>query len=144
MATPSLKALIVSANPQWRTLYSRTFMEERCEVLAAATGFNGLEHVQRELFDFILVDESLRDMGPIEFTLNVRDVAPNEPCILVAGDSLERFRRVWNRCGVFLSGTRGEVLGAIPDAIQLHHHARSRQRYPAASKDQTVHRPARR
>jgi len=121
----TLRALIATADKRWRDRFALAFMSQGCDIHTASDGFQALDLLLKHEYDFIVVDDSFSDVGPIEFSLNVRDLARNTPHMLVGGNGLARFRRVWRHCNVFFAGPKDHVLERISEAIE---HGRGRGR----------------
>lgn len=112
------RVLVVTSDERWRDSCTQAFRAEGCEVNTVPGGLQALDVLQRNLFDIVVTDDSYSNMGPIEFLFNVRDLASNEPFILLGGNGLERFEDVWRRCNVFFTGSKDRLLSAIPDSIE--------------------------
>ncbi len=106
-------ALVATTDYDWRVQCELALLQQGYAVHVASEGFQVLKMVGRHVYDFIVLDDSLSDVGPVELSLNVRDVAPNRPGMFVAGNNLDKFCRVWRLCNVFFVGPRERVLKHI-------------------------------
>lgn len=110
--------LVVTADDRWKDSCTRAFIRKGCVVTTVKDGQQALDILQRHSFDIVADDDSYPDMGPLEFTFNVRDVAANEPVILLGGTDLEQFEYVWTRWKVFFAGPKQEVIAIIPASVE--------------------------
>jgi len=113
------KALVATADSGWLERCTRAFIGEGWNVHVASAGQEALDLLRKHLFDFVVVDESFSDMGLVEFSLNVRDIASNRPVTLVGGNNLSRLQRVWRRCDVYFAGPKDQVLDIIRQTVPL-------------------------
>ena len=119
MQEDNLTVLVATADADWQRQCEIVLVKRGCLVHTACDGFEALGMLCRHVYDCVVVDDSLSDVGPIELSLNVRDLAPNEPLMLVGGDDLTRFGRVWRLCNVYYAGPKAQVLEAIPAALEV-------------------------
>ncbi len=119
----TLSVLVVTADEQWQGRCAQAFLDRACQVIKARSGLQALVSLRKSSFDIVIADDSCFDMEPIEFTLNVRELAVNEPMLLLGGRELERFAYVWRRWQVFFAGPKEDLLATIPRCI---HEARQR------------------
>lgn len=113
------RALLVSGSPQqWQESLKGTLESAGFTVKTADSGEKGLEALARGMFALIIVDDSCTDMRALEIVLNVQDVAPYEPVVLVVSDEANDFRPVFKRRGVFFSGSAPETVQRLPEAME--------------------------
>lgn len=113
-----LNVLLITADEPWREECLGSLKERGCDVKVASDGFQATDLLHRRMFDIVIMDDSLT-VGPIEFSLTLRDLVPNHPLVILGGNGLDRFASVWSHCGVFHAGTKSEALSMIPTAVRL-------------------------
>ena len=117
MKPQSLRALVASSDQRWRAKYVNALLNAGCDVHTATDGFQGLNLLRCQVYDLVLMDDSVNDLEPVEFSFNVREVAANNPVLMVAGNDVGRFGRAWSRCNVFFAGAKPQVLNLIQKAV---------------------------
>ena len=116
MNHPALKVLIATADGHWRAQCLGALADsESSRLHIASRGQEALELLRKNAYNFVVFDDSLPDMGLVEFGLTVRDVAPNNPPSFVAGDDSARFQRVWDHCNVLFAGPKETLLTKMRD-----------------------------
>lgn len=116
-------ALVAAHDEDWRTLFRETLERNGCVVFSTGDGLEGMQLMKERVYDIVVVDESLDGAGQVEFVLSIRDLAPTNPVVLVAGSNVERFDRVWQQRDVSFAAARSCIAKKIPDAVRA---ARSR------------------
>lgn len=117
MEKQNSKALVATADKGWREPCAWAFMGEGFDVHTASDWFQALDLVRKQEYDVIVVDDSFSEVGLIEFSLSIHDLAANQPRILVGGSDLSRFQRIWKHCHVYFAGPKGEVLQVLKQII---------------------------
>ena len=113
------RALLVSGSPQqWQESLKAKLETGGFAVKTVDSGEKGLETLARGIFALIVVDDSCTDMRALEIVLNIQDVAPYEPVVLVVSDEADDFRPIFKRRGVFFSGSAPETVGRIDEAME--------------------------
>ena len=113
------RALLVSGSPQqWQESLKETVESAGFSVKWVDSGEKGLETLSRAMYGLIVVDDSCTDMRALEIVLNIHDVAPYDPVVLVVSDEAEDFRPIFERRGVFFSGSAPETVQRLPDAVE--------------------------
>lgn len=111
------KALVATGDLNWRERCTRALLGVGWDVHTASEGEQVLDLLRRHRYDFVVVDESFSDMGLVEFSMNVRDIAPNRPMTLIGGSNVARLQRVCRHCNIYFAGPREEVLDVIRQAM---------------------------
>lgn len=105
-----MRALIVSANVHRRRRFAENLLHGSCDIHTVNRGFEAIDHVRKHAYDVVVVDDSLSDLGPLEFTLALRDMGRANTRIFVAAPE---YRDKFKRLG---AATNVEFIGA-PDAV---------------------------
>ena len=112
-----LRTLIVTDDDDWRALFATALLKTACEVHTTSDGSEAGDMVRKHHYDLLVVDKALGRTGQVEFVLNVRDLSPKMPLILICGSPTESQRAIWARTNVFFAGSRAEVAAKLPDAV---------------------------
>jgi len=112
-----LKGLVVTRDESWGAIYASLLGDGGATVLMASNGRQAIGELQQCLFDVIVIDESITSAGVIELVLNVRDLAPNCPAILLGGTGLTKYANVWRVCNVFFVGPKDSLVTAIGETM---------------------------
>jgi DNA-binding response OmpR family regulator len=112
------RALIVSSEHDWRNTLVPKLIDPDWDLYVVSRAIEGTDLLTKKRFDLIVVDDSLRDMDPPEFCLAINDLASNNPLVLVAGEELDRYQRLWKYCAVHMAGSRDEVGRSVKTAMQ--------------------------
>ena len=118
MSLQPLRALVASENKPWRSVYVEALYDEGCDLHIASSGFEAIELIRKYTYDLIVVDDSFTDLGPLEFSLHLRDMVTEMPVVLVAGEDLARFVPFWRRFGLFFVGRRTAVLRNLSSGVE--------------------------
>jgi len=110
------KALVATGDLDWRERCTRALLGVGWDVHTASEGERVLDLLRRHRYDFIVVDESFSDMGLVEFSMNVRDIAPNRPMTLIGGANVARLQRLCRQCNIYFAGPLEEMLDVIRKA----------------------------
>lgn len=94
------KALLVSACSEHRLSWEHSLRPHSHLMHEAQSGFEAVALLQQHLYSIVIFDDTLPDMLPIEFALNLNDAAQGDPQRYFAGAHSERFAWLWERCGV--------------------------------------------
>lgn len=109
--------LIVSSDAPWSARCAAALRDhENCRVDVASRGFEALDMLRKHRYSFVVFDDSLPDMGIIELSLSVRDLAANEPLTFVGGEDLAKYQDVWRHCNVLFAGPKEALLEKIAEA----------------------------
>jgi DNA-binding NtrC family response regulator len=81
------KVLVIDDEPIVRISSKRTLAPEGYDVTLAESGRTGIEILEKETFDLILLDLKMPDMGGIEVLKVVMERWPNTKVIIVTGYS---------------------------------------------------------
>lgn len=111
------RALVATADLGWRERCARAFLGEGWDVHTTSEGEQVLNLLRRHMYDLVVVDESFSDMGLVEFSMNVRDIASNQPMTLIGGNNVSKFQHVWRHCNVFFAGPKDQVLEIIKQSM---------------------------
>ena len=57
-------------------------------------------------------------MRALELVLNINDVAPYEPVVLVVSDAAADFSAIFRRRGVLFAGSAPESVERLPEAVE--------------------------
>ncbi len=110
--------LIVSDDEPWRDSCAEAFRSLGCQTRTRRNGVEAIEILHKEIFDVVVSDDSCHEsMDPLELTLNILDLAPNHPLILLGGEDLARFGYLWRHWEVFFAGSKADVLEMIPRSV---------------------------
>lgn len=112
------RALIVSSKHDWRNTLIPKLIDPDWDLYIVSRANEGADLLTKKHFDLIVVDDSLRDMDPPEFCLAINDLVSNKPLVLVAGEEVERYQRLWKYCAVHMAGSRDEVGRSVKTAMQ--------------------------
>lgn len=107
------KTLIAVGNENWNSVFSEAFRYNGHKVHSTSEGETALHLAQNNIYDHILIDDSLRQMQQIEFVLNLKEVLSRPTKLIISGDHVQKYLRVWNYCGVKIKGTRDEILKLV-------------------------------
>ncbi len=77
-----------------------------------------MDLLRTNAYGLILLDDTLPNLGLIEFVLSVHDLAANDPVTMVGGRNLEKLQRVWRHCQVYFAGNKQRVIEKIPEAVE--------------------------
>jgi len=134
IAMQKLLGLVAAGDDDWKVLFAKNLMECGCDVQTISDGGNALGQARRQRYDIVILDESLPGTGRIEFVLNLREVAPRMPVIMVTGKLQEKERDVLSRCEVFFAGARSQALSKVREAVSRASSALAAQKESAPSK----------
>lgn len=81
------KVLVIDDEPIVRTSSKRTLVPEGYDVTLADSGRTGIEMLERDTFDVILLDLKMPDMGGIEVLKVIMERWPGTKVIIVTGYS---------------------------------------------------------
>jgi hypothetical protein len=118
-----VRVLIATADGAVKERCRTALKSSGCVVEYSAGGFAMLGLLRRGRYDVVAMDDSLEDMGLVELLLNIEEIAANDPTIVTGGHELWRFRRVFDRCNVTLSGPPEEVPEMVATAVRDMHGA---------------------
>lgn len=118
-----LKALVATADDDWRAIFANALLERACDVHTTSDGMEAIDLMRKHGYHILVIDEALGQMDQIEFVFNVCDIASNIPVTIVTGAAVQKREDVWQRCGVFFAGTRSAAARKIGEAVEA---ARSR------------------
>ncbi|MFH0774881.1 MAG: response regulator, partial [bacterium] len=81
------RILMVEDNPDDVIITKRMIASasEECEIEVASTGKEGIEKIERNDFDCLLLDHHLPDTNALEFLKKVRQSHPHLPVIILTG-----------------------------------------------------------
>ncbi len=113
-----LKVLIASCDAGWRDSCAAALGRKAHEIRTSKAGFTALGLLRRNMYGLILLDDTLPDLGLIEFVLNVHDLAANNPVTMVGGRNVDNLQRVWRHCNVYFAGNKPRVVEKIPEALE--------------------------
>lgn len=112
------KALLGMEDNKWRKVVERILEPEISELIITTDGLEAIELFRRDRFDIVLIDESIEKASPAEVVMNLRDIAGDFPTIIVTGDRLPKYQRIWEHCGVAFAGSRMQAMKYLPWAIR--------------------------
>ncbi len=119
MGTHTPTALLATAQVDWRRRCAGRLLELGCDVHTAANGPRGFDLLRKHIYDIIVVDDSLADISPLEFSLTAQDLAPNLPVTLVAGSGLStKLQPILDRRDIYFWGSHDAVLERMAAAVQ--------------------------
>ena len=111
------KGLVVTRDESWGAACAALVGDGGATVRMASNGRQAIGQLQQCLFDVIVIDESITSAGVIELVLNVRDLAPNCPAIMLGGTGLTKYANVWRVCSVFFVGPKDSLVTAIGEIM---------------------------
>jgi len=111
------KALVVTAADDWSALFAGELIGKGCDVHTASEAAEAVDLLRKHQYDLMVVDQDVGGMDVVEFVLTVRDIASGEPVLLVSDVPTANKQKVWDRCGVFVAGTRAVVAKRLGEAI---------------------------
>jgi CheY-like chemotaxis protein len=118
MESSSLTALVVTGDRRWRGQCVDRLLTAGCDVHTASDGLRGINLLRKQIYDLVVVDDSLKDVSPLEFTLNLRELTANAPVYIIAGVHLENLPQLWRFCRIFFVGSPDDALARIDAAIE--------------------------
>ncbi len=113
-----LTALVVTGDRRWGCQCVDRLLAAGCDVHTASDGLRGIDLLRKQRYDLIVVDDALSDVSPLEFTLNLRELVPNAPVYIVAGDQVDRLPGPQRVCETFFAGVRTDALTCIEAAVE--------------------------
>jgi len=116
-----VRVLIATADDAVKERCRTALKSSGCVVEYAAGGFDTLGLLRKNRYDLVAMDDSLEDMGLVELLLTIDEIAANDPKIVTGGHELWRFRAVFDRCNVTLSGPPEEVADMVATAVRDMH-----------------------
>ena len=114
-----LKALVASEDDDWRSLFADELTENDCEVDTTSDGMEVLNLVRKHRYVVVVVDEVLEKMNQLEVILNLRDLMPEMPVVVVTGRGVEKQEKVWRHCKVYYAGTRSSDARRMHEAVRV-------------------------
>lgn len=80
-----MKVLVATSDARRENLFSDAIRNASCELIhTASRAFDAFKLLQRNIYGVIISDDSLPEMGPLEFNLTVRDITDGRPITVVA------------------------------------------------------------
>lgn len=113
-----LRVLVVAADDEWRKKCVLAMYGDGCEADVFSSGLQAIASAHKRFYDIIVVDDSLQDMGLIEFILDLLDVEAGTPLLLIAGKNVSLYQHVWEQCKVSFAGYRHDVFPALCEAVK--------------------------
>lgn len=114
-----LKTLVAVTNDSWREAFKDAFTELGCETDATADGKYAMNSVRKIMYDIILADQSLDDsIQQMEFVLNVKDLLDEIPVVVVTGENMEKYQKLWGHCEVSFTETRSSAMINIKKIVK--------------------------
>ena len=118
MERNTLTALVVTGDRRWGGQCVDRLLAAGCDVHTASDGLRGINLLRKQIYDLVVVDDSLDDVSPLEFSLNLRELTPNTPVYIIAGIRLENAPQLWRYCRIFFVGSPDGALAQIDAAIE--------------------------
>lgn len=113
-----LHAVVASADESWQHRVARALDEAGCECSLFTDGLSAIAELRRQPYDVAVVDDSIRDLGLIEFCFHVRDLHGKKPVVLVAGNGVERHKKRFSPMRVYSNSDQGQLLNLVPGAVE--------------------------
>ena len=113
-----LKALLATADDDWRVVFADELIGKGCDVHTASSGLEAIDLVRKHRYDLVVVDQSLDDDGEVELVFNLRDLSADMPIVVLSGAHVEQRQRIWQRCGVFFAGPRARAMRKMGEAVE--------------------------
>lgn len=117
MNTKEHLALIVTLDRDWGASCTRRLADLGCKVRQATSGASAIESLQKQVYDLVVVDDTLSDFDPVEFGLSVREVTPNRPQLFVGLRRLSALDHISEPCNIVYVGPRDRMLHEIPSFL---------------------------
>ncbi len=106
-------ALSVSGDSRWQRRCAECLLAHGVDVHTVHRGRTAIDLMRKHTYDCIVIDDSLEDMGVLELSLYVPDLAANRPALFVTCPEADRYEKVLNRCNAIRAGERSCVLAAL-------------------------------
>lgn len=113
-----LHAVIASADESWSNRVAEALSELGCTSAVFSDGLSAVAELRRQPYEVAVADDSIRDLGLIEFCFHVRDLHGKKPVVLVAGKGVDAHRKRFSPMRVYSRAARSEMLDAVPDAVK--------------------------
>ena len=80
-----MKVLVATNDAKHETIFSAAVKNGPCETVDTASGaFDAFKLLRRNRYALVISDDTLPEMGPLEFNLTVRDITDGRPVTVVA------------------------------------------------------------
>ena len=112
------KILIIDDQPNVRALLDVLLRQQGYEVVLAENGWKGLELYSREHPDVILLDLNMPELDGVTVLKQIRSVDPNQPVIILTGDSTSETERQVRALGVSEFILKGSSLKILADTLK--------------------------
>lgn len=86
-ASPAMRVLVVEDMKDVRELLVQYLLGDGHQVKTAANGREALELFREDSFDLVITDRAMPEMNGDQLTAAIKDLAPNEPVIMLTGFS---------------------------------------------------------
>jgi DNA-binding NtrC family response regulator len=113
-----VRTLVASSDNDWKVISSAALERVGSAVDYALDGNEALSLLHTRHYDIVAVDDTLPDMAPVEFVLNVQELTSNEPTIVVGGKDLWKLQKIWRRFESLFFGTNSEMQAMLMEAVQ--------------------------
>lgn len=111
-------ALIACCHQKRKEQYTRAALEEGWDVHTASRGIDALDLLHKRRYDLIIMDESIDDQSPVEFSLSAADIASNQPAIVVAAKRFTPVKALWDKCRVIHAAPFEETAGKLANLLE--------------------------
>lgn len=113
-----LHAVVASTNETWKIRVTRALNDVGCKCSVFADGLSAVAELRRQPYEVAVVDDSIPDLGLIEFCFHVRDLHGKKPVVLVAGNAVDAHKRRFSSMRVYSNRDPRQLLDVVPDAVR--------------------------
>ena len=112
------KVLVIDDEPTVRTLLDMLLRPKGYEVMLADNGWTGLRLYRQEHPDVILLDLKMPKLDGITVLKKIRSVNPEQPVIVMTGDTSPEKEQQVRSLGVSEFIVKGSSLHAVEDTLK--------------------------
>lgn len=112
------EVLLGMKDTQWRSIFQTLLRKLDCSTICTGSGLRALNIAQSRKVDLLIADESLTGASPAELVLNLNDLLPCLPLVLVTGPKVSQLTKIWKHCRVYFFGSRFEALQNLERALE--------------------------
>jgi DNA-binding response OmpR family regulator len=117
MALKQNTALIACCHRRRKELYAQSALREGWDVHTVSRGIDALDLLHKRRYDLVVIDESIEDRSPLEFSLSVADIASNKPAIIVAANHFTPVKALRDKCRVIDAASTDELPGKLSNLL---------------------------
>ncbi len=111
-------ALIACCHQKRKEQYTKSALNEGWDVHTVSRGTDAFDLLHKRRYDLIVMDESIDDQSPVEFSLSAADIATNHPAIVVAAKRFTPVKALWDECRVIHAAPFEDIAAKLPDLLE--------------------------